>query len=98
VTDIPEMENWYLTATVLSLPLSSLWAATTSNGSPSQLQAYTSAFPLVGGTYGSQTHTKSVFSEKSVGGEVPGSITPMSPLSASRKRRDDDLELGVHGV
>jgi hypothetical protein len=91
------MENWYLTATVLSLPLSSLWATTTSSSSLTQRQGYGSARPmLTGGTSGSQSwaHTKSVLSEKSVGGAKMGSHAPISPLSANREGQDADLELG----
>jgi pheromone mating factor STE2 GPCR len=104
VFQFPEMITWYFSLTVLSLPLSSLWASTAADGTYSMAPAASGCSgrrPMLGGgTYNSMSYAgggsggnKSILSEKSVGGRngMRGEGT-RSPLSL--KWREQDLEIG----
>jgi len=96
-----ELSAWYLTATVLSLPLSSLWAATAQDGSYTAAAGSTANRPMLGGGMFNSLSwkgTKSWFSSTTDSETRSGSV-----LVSPGKKRMGDVEMGKfvgggHGV
>jgi len=86
---LPEMYSWFLTLIVLSLPLSSLWASASLDGSNS----YASSRANVDGYSSSKSHDKSLTMQKS-----NASFSHKSSALETKVMVDKDVEAAPSGI